>query len=129
MAITPPGPTGRCFCGGDTTDCLVWGSFGPFDVNTASPALMEAMGMTPEMAASIVAARQQRPLQNTRGLGGALPQRIAVNWRSSEIYTLRASAPLRRSDGSYSEVVPLPPPSNTVHRNPFRACKSCAQYN
>jgi hypothetical protein len=60
--------------------------------------------MTPEMAASIVATRQQRPLQNTRELAGALPPRIAIGSGIS-IYTLRASARLRRPDGSYSEVV------------------------
>jgi general secretion pathway protein K len=99
------GVDGRLYARGGLRDCLsVWGSLGPFDVNTASPVLMEAMGMTPEMAASIVAARQQRPLQNTRELAGALPRRIAVGTGIS-IYTLRASARLRRPDGSYSEVV------------------------
>ena len=99
------GADGRLYARGGLRDCLsVWGSLGPFDVNTASPALMEAMGMTPEMAASIVASRQQQPLPNTRDLAATLPQRIAVGSGIS-IYTLRASARLRRSDGSYSEVV------------------------
>lgn len=99
------GADGRLYARGGLRDCLsVWGSMGPFDVNTASPALMEAMGMTPEMAASIVATRQQQPLQNTRDLVGALPPRIAIG-RGVSIYTLRASARLRRPDGSYSEVV------------------------
>jgi general secretion pathway protein K len=99
------GADGRLYARGGLRDCLsVWGSLGPFDVNTASPALMEAMGMTPEMAASIVATRQQQPLQNTRELAGALPPRIAVGSGIS-IYTLRASARLRHPDGSYSEVV------------------------
>jgi len=99
------GADGRLYARGGLRDCLsVWGSLGPFDVNTASPALMEAMGMTPEMTASIVATRYQRPLQNTKDLAGALPPRIAIGSGIS-IYTLRASARLRRPDGSYSEVV------------------------
>jgi general secretion pathway protein K len=99
------GADGRLYARGGLRDCLsVWGSLGPFDVNTASPALMEAMGMTPEMAASIVETRQQRPFQNPRELTDALPPRIAIGSGIS-IYTLRASARLRRPDGSYSEVV------------------------
>ena len=99
------GADGRLYARGGLRDCLsVWGSLGPFDVNTASPALMEAMGMTPEMAASIVATRQQRPFQNPQELAGTLPPRIAMGSGYS-IYTLRASARLRRPDGSYSEVV------------------------
>ena len=99
------GADGRMYARGGLRDCLsVWGSLGPFDVNTASPALMEAMGMTPGMAASIVATRQQQPFQNTRDLAATLPPRIAIGSGIS-IYTLRASARLRRPDGSYSEVV------------------------
>ena len=99
------GADGRLYARGGLRDCLsVWGSLGPFDVNTASPALMEAMGMSPEMAASLVATREQRPFQNPQELAGTLPPRIAMGSGFS-IYTLRASARLRRPDGSYSEVV------------------------
>jgi hypothetical protein len=99
------GADGRLYARGGLRDCLsVWGSLGPFDVNTVSPALMEAMGVTPEMAASLIATRQQRPFQNPQELAGTLPPRIAMGSGYS-IYTLRASARLRRPDGSYSEVV------------------------
>ena len=99
------GTDGRLYARGGLRDCLsVWGSLGPFDVNTASPALMEAMGMSAEAAASLVAARQRRPFQNTQELAGTLPPRIAMGSGFS-LYTLRASARLRRPDGSYSEVV------------------------
>ena len=99
------GADGRLYARGGLRDCLsVWGSLGPFDVNTASPALMEAMGVTPEMAASIVAARLRRPLTNMQEVSGTLPTRVAMGSGFS-IYTLRASARLRRSDGTYSDVV------------------------
>lgn len=99
------GPDGRLYARAGLRDCLsVWGSLGPFDVNTASPALMEAMGMTPAMAASIVASRQQRPLASLQEIAGPLPPRIAIGSGFS-IYTLRASARLRRPDGAYSDVI------------------------
>jgi len=98
------GPDGRLYARGGLRDCLsTWGSLGPFDVNSASPALLEAMGMTAETAASIVARRQQQPFRNLQETG-PLPPRIALSSGFS-IYTLRASARLRRPDGSYSEVV------------------------
>jgi len=99
------GPDGRLYARGGLRDCLSpWGSLGPFDVNTASPALLEAMGMTGEMAASIVARRQQRPFASAQEIGGTLPPRVAFSGGFS-IYTLRASARLRRPDGAYSDVV------------------------
>jgi general secretion pathway protein K len=99
------GSDGRLYARGGLRDGLsVWGSLGPFDVNTASPALLEAMGMTAETAASIVARRQTRPFENSQEFGGTLPPRIALGTGFS-IYTLRASARLRRPDGTYSEVV------------------------
>jgi len=98
------GPDGRLYARGGLRDCLSpWGSQGPFDVNTASPALLEAMGMTPEAAAALVARRQQQPFQNQQETG-PLPPRVGVG-NGFTIYTLRASARLRRANGAYSEVV------------------------
>ena len=99
------GADGRLYARGGLRDALsVWGSLGPFDVNTVSPALMEAMGMTAEAAASVVAARQERPFETPQELPSTLPPRIGLA-NGSSIYTLRASARLRRPDGGYSDVV------------------------
>lgn len=98
------GPDGRLYARGGLRDCLSpWGSLGPFDVNTASPALLEAMGMPAEETATIVARRQSQPFGASQETG-PLPPRIAV-YNGFTIYTLRASARLRRPDGTYSEVV------------------------
>jgi hypothetical protein len=56
MAITPPEPTDACMRAAGCDSLLGMGIARAADVNTASPALMEAMGMTAETAASIVAA-------------------------------------------------------------------------
>ena len=53
------GADGRLYARGGLRDCLsVWGSNGPFDLNTSSPALMEAMGVDAATVASVVARRQ-----------------------------------------------------------------------
>jgi general secretion pathway protein K len=101
------GPDGRLYARGGLRDCLsVWGSLGPFDVNTSSPALMEAMGMATDMADAVVAHRQTRPFANLGEVEelGALPPRVSMNPGVS-IYTLRATARLRVSGGAYSDVV------------------------
>ena len=98
------GPDGRLYARGGLRDCLSpWGSLGPFDVNTASPALLEAMGMPPEETAAMVARRQSQPFGDSQETG-PLPPRIAPH-NGFTIYMLRASARLRRPDGTYSEVV------------------------
>ena len=100
------GPDGRLYARGGLRDCLsVWGSQGPFDFNASSPALMEAMGLTPETAAAVVARRQTRPFANpgeVAELGLQSPRFTTLPGTS--IFTLRATARLRRADGAYSEV-------------------------
>ena len=98
------GPDGRLYARGGLRDCLSpWGSLGPFDVKSASPALLEAMGATAEQTAALVARRQSEPFGVAQETG-PLPARIAP-YNGFTIYTLRASARLRRPDGTYSEVV------------------------
>jgi general secretion pathway protein K len=101
------GPDGRLYARGGLRDCLsVWGSLGPFDINTASPALMEAMGMPADTVASLVARRQNRPFQKPDEIAdyGQLPARLRLS-NGFTIFTLRATARLRRPDGSFSDVV------------------------
>jgi general secretion pathway protein K len=101
-----PDTEGRLYAQGGLRDCLsVWGSNGPFDVNTASPALLEAFGVPRPAIRSILERRAVRPFRNMGdvrefgvpggrfGLGGNL------------VWTLRATARLRRPDGSPSEAV------------------------
>jgi general secretion pathway protein K len=91
---------------GGLRDCLsVWGSTGPFDINAASPALMEALGVPPEGVAAIVERRQTQPFRNM-GEAGALgfpTPRLSVG--GNVIWTLRGAARLRRPDGTPSDVV------------------------
>lgn len=97
---------GALYASGGLRDCLsVWGSQGPFDVNTVSPALMTAMGIPPEAVAAIVARRTAvsfKELGEVSALG-APAGRLGIG--GNFIWTLRASARLKRPDGTPSEVV------------------------
>ena len=97
---------GRLYARGGLRDCLsVWGSHGPYDINTASPALMEAFGIAPSAVAQILARRYVRPFHNmgeVQTLGIAAPGLIVGG---NLMWTLRATARLRRPDGSPSDVV------------------------
>lgn len=97
---------GALYASGGLRDCLsVWGSMGPFDVNTVSPALMAAIGVPPGAIAAIVARRKERPFKDLGDVAstGASTGRIGVG--GGYIWTLRASARLKRADGTPSEVV------------------------
>src|SRR5579863_3493752 len=98
---------GRLYARGGLRDCLsVWGSTGPFDLNTASPALMEAMGMPPDISAAIVARWQSQvfgAMQDAAAIG-PVPPRFAIGGGNTN-WTLRAAARLRRPDGTFSDVV------------------------
>lgn len=100
------GPDGRLYARGGLRDCLsVWGSAGPFDINTSSPALLEAVGMDPATVAAVVARRQTRPFANMREVAelGFQSPRIST-LPGNSIFTLRATARLRLPGGAYSEV-------------------------
>jgi general secretion pathway protein K len=97
---------GRLYARGGLRDCLsVWGSHGPYDINTASPALMEAMGVAPAAIARILERRYVKPFHDmgevqSLGLGSA-----ALTIGGNLMWTLRATARLRRHDGSPSDVI------------------------
>jgi general secretion pathway protein K len=101
---------GRLYPSGGLRDCLsVWGSTGPFDANGVSPALMQAVGMSPQDAARIVARRQIAPfgtMGDVAAVGVATP-RLTVGPATPDgvIWTIRATARLRRPDGTPSDVV------------------------
>jgi general secretion pathway protein K len=97
---------GALYASGGLRDCLsVWGSLGPFDANTVSPALMAAIGVPPGAISAIVQRRKERPFKDLGEVGsiGAPTGRLGVG--GSYIWTLRATARLRRPDGSASETV------------------------
>lgn len=101
-----PDSEGRLYASGGLRDCVsVRGSLGPFDINTASPALMEAMGMAPDAVAAVVKRRTAQPFNSmgeVTALGVSAPRMMTGG---NYIWTLRATARLRRPDGGPSEFV------------------------
>lgn len=101
-----PDAAGRLFATGGLRDSLsVWGGQGPFDINTVSPALMQAMGMDPANVEQIVERRRAQPflsMGDVAGMGISAP-RMGIG--GNNIWTLRATARLRRPDGGPSEFV------------------------
>ncbi|HML17308.1 MAG TPA: hypothetical protein VK419_09790 [Bryobacteraceae bacterium] len=100
-----PDSAGRLYAVGGLRDCLsVWGSAGPFDINTVSPALMQAVGIPADNIAAIVARRNLQPLRagDLAALGFPTPR---LNAGGNVIWTLRATARLRGPNGLPSEYV------------------------
>lgn len=97
---------GRLFARGGLRDCLsVWGGHAPYDINTVSPALMEAIGVAPNVITQILQLRYITPFHDmgqVQSLGIATPGLTAGG---NLIWTLRATARLRHPDGSPSDVL------------------------
>src|SRR5579863_6996537 len=97
---------GRLYARGGLRDCLsVWGSHGPYDINTASPALMEATGVAPAIITRVLERRYVKPFHDlgevqSLGLGSA---GLAVG--GNLMWTLHATARLRSPDGYPSDVI------------------------
>jgi general secretion pathway protein K len=96
-------------------DCLsVFGSDKTFDVNTVEPAVMQAIGVPPEIASAIYKLRKTEPLRSMRelapfrgqgqgtGLGRLRLEPLGVN--NAFVVTLRATAQLKLPGGKLSDV-------------------------
>jgi general secretion pathway protein K len=99
-----PDGSGRLYASGGLRDCFsVWGSLGPFDLNTASPAMLEAMGIPPDGVTAIVNQRRAQPFKTTGDALGYSSPRLGIG--GNYIWTLRATSRLRRPDGTLSDTV------------------------
>jgi len=92
--------------GGLRESLSVWGSLGPFDANAVSPALLESLGASPGAVAQLLHRRAQATFHNLGEVAelGIPIQRLQVDG-DHLIWNIRATARLRRPDGSPSEVV------------------------
>src|SRR5437588_8268987 len=89
-------------------DCLsVYGSKGSLDVNTVEPVVMQAIGISPDVARAIVNLRNSAPIRDPQQLGSLLsgsPAAGRLGIVPSSIATLRATARLRLAHGALSDV-------------------------
>jgi general secretion pathway protein K len=118
--------------GGLRDSLSVWGSMGPFDANAVSPALLEMLGASPGAIAQLMQRRAQAPFHNLAEVAalGIPVERLQVDGEHL-IWNIRATARLRRPDGSSSDVVrsasavaklmvPPPPTPRNRQRLPIR---------
>ena len=89
-------------------DCLsVYGSVALIDVNTAEPAVMQGIGVSPGSVAAIVALRKSTPIlshDQISGFSDGSPGFSRLQRTQSTLATLRATARVRRSDGQFSDL-------------------------
>jgi general secretion pathway protein K len=90
-------------------DCLsVFGGSGAVDVNTARPATLQAIGLSPDNIRAIVQRRLERPFLDSEDLAqaqhslGTAGRRLGIGGVS--MYTLRATARLKGPDGRLSDL-------------------------
>jgi type II secretory pathway component PulK len=89
-------------------DCLsVYGSSFAVDINTARPATLEAVGLSPDEVQAVVQRRNMRPFEprdfvEFRQALGDAGQRLILGGVS--MYTLRATARLKQPDGKLSDL-------------------------
>ncbi len=86
-------------------DCLsVFGATDTVDVNTAEPAVLAALGVSPQTIAAIVERRRRKPFSRAEvnSLGAQGTAKLTAEGNS--IVTIRATAQVRLPNGGYSDV-------------------------
>lgn len=91
---------------GGVRDCVsVFGSLSSFDASWVQPAVLAAVGVGPDDIQAVLAFQQSSPVHTQAQLAGfnaALASRLSLVPHT--IYTLRATARMRHSDGSFSDL-------------------------
>ena len=93
---------------GGLQECVsVFGTAAMVDANTAHPAVMAALGVTPDAIAAVLQRRRVAPFLNEGELDGFLagnPARARLRVGGNSAYTLRSTARLRLSNGRLSDL-------------------------
>lgn len=99
----------RLVARGGVSDCIsVYGATDRFDANTARPAVLSALGLSPEAVAALLERRRAAPFRTQdqlaafAQLAGPAANRLRIGGNS--IFTLRATARLRLPDGKLSDL-------------------------
>jgi general secretion pathway protein K len=104
-----PGPNGTFRRRPGLRDCVtVYGSPAAIDVNWAEPAVLASLGLPPQAVEQIVLQRNQMPFRDTQQLQDLgirnMPGGSVLRVGGNTIYTLRATARLKRQNGSLSNL-------------------------
>ena len=85
----------------------MYGATGTMDLNTIQPAVMLAIGISPDVAAAIVALRKTAPIRTMdplAALHSSAPAMGRLGLMTNSIMTLRATARLKLPGGKLSDV-------------------------
>lgn len=94
---------GRLYPTGGLKDCLsVYGAVDAFDLNTAAPPLLLAMGMAPQAVEALVRRRIAQPFRSEAEAVVFTQGNPRFRIGGNTIWTLRATARLRLADGTWS---------------------------
>jgi general secretion pathway protein K len=99
---------GRLVPHGGLRDCVsVFGATDRFDVNTAPPAILMAVGFPPDATAAIVARRRVLPFRDPAAVAafaGSSPALARLRVGGNSIFTLRSTARIRLPNGQLSDL-------------------------
>lgn len=100
---------GRLMPHASLRDCLsIYATNGPMDINTVEPAVMQAIGIRPDVAAAIVQLRKIAPILSMDRVAPLLSGSPGAGQLSTTVInsmtTLRATARLKLPNGQLSEV-------------------------
>jgi len=97
---------GRLYPRGGLRDAVtVWGATSSIDVNTATPPVLEALGIPPDGVARIIQRRAAQPFRNLAEVGQLDVSSARLGVGGGYIWTLRATARLKTPSGAPSDVV------------------------
>jgi general secretion pathway protein K len=97
---------GQLYARGGLRDCLsIWGTSGFVDANSAAPPTLQAVGLAPADVDAVVRRRTQKPFETEMELRNMGIQANRLRVGGNTMWTLRATARLRRPDGTPSDVV------------------------
>ena len=100
-------PDGRLIPHAGLRDCVsVYGAANAMDVNTIQPAVMQAIGIPPDIAAAIVVLRNAAPIHGMDQLASvqsSVPAMGRLGLMTNSIMTLRATARLKLPGGKLSD--------------------------
>lgn len=97
---------GVLYATGGLRDSLsVWGSAGPYEINTVSPAVMQAIGVPAGTVQEILRRRSIAPIGSLAEVGGLGGGASRLTTTGLTMWTIRATARLRDGNGLPSDVV------------------------
>ncbi len=100
---------GRLYPQGALKDCVsIYGGTSAFDVNTAQPALLAAIGIPPEALANLLEMRRRSPIRTPEQMTAVIqmcgPAAARLRLGGGSMFTLRATASVRLQDGTMSDI-------------------------